>query len=96
MDLKGKHAISGYQEMHALEKNPAVGERQRRVNWLVIQGVAFGLMLGIMARAAWDQGIISTFALALRDLGAAVWIMVQDAASACWDFLQFVFRSSRN
>jgi hypothetical protein len=84
--------MSGYQQIQTLEKNPAIAERQQKINWFIIQGVAYGLMLGIMVRAAWDQGIISAFAMVFRDLGAALGVMLQDSASACWDFVRFVFR----
>ena len=58
----------------------------------MIQGLAYGLMLGIMSRAAWDHGIITSISLALKDLGVAIWLMLGDSAVVCWDFFQFIFR----
>lgn len=95
--------MTTYQDTVSLEKNPAITEKQHLTHWMMFQGTAFGLMLGIMSRAAWDQGIISFIALALkalgvtiwvmlRDLGIAIWIMLQDFAVGCWDFFQFISR----
>ena len=69
---------------------------------MMFQGTAFGLLLGIMGRAAWDQGIITPIALTfkalgvtiwlmLRDLCIAIWIMLQDFSAICWDFFHFIF-----
>ena len=92
MEVKGKCAMSSYQDIHSLGKNPARTEKQHRALWIMTQGVAFGLALGLMSRAAWDLGIVAAIALVFRDIGVATWIMLQDAADACWDFLQFISR----
>ena len=75
-----------------LWKNPAITEKQHKVLWMIAQVLAFGFMLGIISRAAWDHGIIAQIALALRDLGLAGWAMIQDVAAACSDLLKFVAR----
>lgn len=76
----------------SLWKNPVFTERQHRTLWMATQILAFGFILGIMSRAAWDHGIVASMALAFRDLGVAVWIMLQNFADACSDFFRFVSR----
>lgn len=78
------------QGLQLLSKSPAVTERQRRAILMMAQCAVFGLMLGIVGRAAWDHGIIASFALALRDIGVAVWSMFHDLADAGQDLAQFV------
>lgn len=84
--------MSIFPDICSLRKNPAITEKPHRVNWMVIQGSALGLMLGITSRAVWDQGIVSSIALTLKDLGVAVWLMLQDLAAVCWDFIQLIVR----
>lgn len=84
--------MSSYQDVCSHGKNPAITEKQRSANWLMIRGLTFGLMLGIMIRVGWDQGIIAMYVLVLKDLGAAIWTMLRDTAAASWDFFQFAFR----
>ena len=88
--------MSSYQDTSSPKENPAFSEKQCRENWLIIQGLAFGLMLGIMTRAAWDQGIISAFGQILGDMSVGIWIMLQDLAGACFDFFKFVMHSANS
>jgi len=92
IDVEGNDTMSSYQDIHAFEKNPTITERQHRAFWILIQGSAFGLMLGIMGRAVWDHGIINSIALALRNFGVAIWAVLQDSAAFWSDFLPFVIR----
>lgn len=85
--------MTSYQSVQSLRKNPVIKKKQHRVNWVVIQCLVFGLLLGIMIRAAWDYGVITSIALAFRDLGFVIWVMLQDAAAACWDFCRFILKS---
>ena len=82
--------MTGRQELYSLWQYPAITARQHRALWIMLQGAVIGLMLGIVIRAAWDFGILSSTALALRDLGIATWNMFQDMTDACGDFLRFV------
>ena len=79
-----------YQGLHVLRKSPVVTEKQRRAILVVAQCAVFGLMLGIVGRAAWDHGVIASFGLALRDIGLAVWKMLHDLADAGRDLVQFI------
>jgi hypothetical protein len=82
--------MSGRQGIYSIWKNPAITEGQHRALWMMLQGAVIGLMLGIVTRAAWDLGIVTSIALVLRDVGVAAWSMIQDMAAACRDFLQFI------
>lgn len=82
--------MSDRQGTYSLWQYPAITARQHRALWILLQGAVIGLMLGILIRAAWDFGIVTSTALAIRDLGIATWSMLQDAAGACGDFLRFV------
>jgi hypothetical protein len=84
------HVMSGHQNIHSPWLYPAITAKQHRALWIMLQGAAIGLMLGIVTRAMWDLGIAASVAMALRDLGIATWSMLQDAADACGDFLRFV------
>jgi hypothetical protein len=92
IDVTRKCAVSSFQYIHALRKNLAITERHRRAIRFIVRSLAYGFVLGIVARAAWDYGVIGYIALALRDLGIVIWIMLRDSSAACWDFLKFVFR----
>ena len=92
MNVVGNFAMSSYQNIYSLRKNPAIPEREHKANWILVQCLAFGLVLGLISRAAWDYGIITHFALTISDLGTAIWIMLGDMATVCWDFVQYVFR----
>jgi hypothetical protein len=82
--------MTGRQGTYPLWKNPEISEKQHRALWMMIQVLSFGLMLGIISRTAWDYGIVASIALALKDLGLAIWVMIQDLAAACCDFYRFI------
>ena len=83
--------MSDRQGIYSLWKYP-VTERQHRALWMMLQGAAIGLMLGIVTRAAWDLGIVASLSLALRDFGMAVWAMLRGLPGACMDFFQEIIR----
>ena len=95
-DAEGEWVMSDYQHICSQAKDPAILERHRREFWYMFRGLTYGLMLGIMIRVAWDQGIIAMYVLALKDFGAAIWTMLQDLTAACWDFIQVIFRSGKH
>jgi hypothetical protein len=84
--------MSRHTDTYSLWKNPAITERQHRLLWMITQVLAFGLVLGLTSRLAWDHGVVASMALALRDFGVAIWSMLHDAADACSDFFQFIIR----
>lgn len=51
-----------------------------------------GILAGLGIRIAWEIGMIPATALALRDIGIFIWIMLNDLFAACWAFWQFVIR----
>ena len=84
--------MSRHTDTYSLWKYPAITERQHRLLWVVTQVLAFGLVLGLTSRLAWDHGVVASIALAFRDFGLAMWAMLQDIGDACLDFFQFVSR----
>jgi hypothetical protein len=84
--------MSSYKDTYSLWKNPAITERQHCLLWILTQVLAFGLVLGLVSRFAWDFGIIASLSMALRDFGVAMWFMLQDLAAACKDFSQVIIR----
>jgi hypothetical protein len=88
--------MSDHQSIYSHGKNPVIAEKLYRANCFIIRGLVSGAILGIVIRAAWDLGVISTLSLSLREIGTALWTMVQDSAAAWGEFFQFVVHSVKN
>jgi hypothetical protein len=84
--------MSSYLDIHSLRENPTIGEKRCRAIRFIARSLAYGLILGIVSRVAWDYGIIKYLALVAGDVGTVIWIIMRDSATACWDFIRFVFR----
>jgi hypothetical protein len=85
-----KRPEPSFREMRATfsKRNPGAIEIECRDNRMAIQGLAIGLLVGIVFRVAWDLGIILPAMLVIKDAAIAIWIILCDLATACGHVLK--------
>ena len=80
--------IMSYLRERIFGQDPDIPKGPGRRRWIVI--LAIVVLVGVGIELAWEQGIVSAVAIALKPFVVAIWNMLSDLAAACWDFLQYV------
>jgi hypothetical protein len=76
--------------MNISKENRATVTINCHPNRMAIQGLGIGLLTGIVTRAAWDLGIISSATLTIKDASFAIWKTLCNLAITCSHILQYL------